>query len=184
MSRYLFLQSLSITSGSHKVIIIWHKWWLPPRLSNHQSLLPTAVLSRPTLTQTIRQHNQILLLQVVKPLLFRNNWLQKLWFKLYINLILTKSLFQRYYQNSLQPMEVWYLLTFSKFQSTTHVEKKKLAIKILTGNHRAKITICIITQNPWEIGFELLQCVSKSISEKNFFGLVRTPINLQKFDIT
>ena len=112
MSRYLFLQSLSITSGSHKVVIIWNKRWLPPRLSNHQSLLPTAVLSRPTLTQTIRQHNQILLLQVFKPLLFRNNWLQKLWFKLYINLILTKSLFQRYYQNSLQPMEVWYLLNF------------------------------------------------------------------------
>ena len=94
MSRYLFLESLSITSGSNKVIIIWHKWWLPPRLSNHQSLLPTAVLSRPTLTQTIRQHNQILLLQVVKPLLFRNNWLQKLWFKLYINLILTKSVLE------------------------------------------------------------------------------------------
>ena len=33
----------------------------------------------------------------------------------------------------------------------------------------AKIIISIITQNPWEIGFELLQHTTKSFSERSFF---------------
>ena len=47
--------------------------------------------------------------------------------------------------------------------------RKRTTIKISTGYHRAKLTISIITQNPWEIGFELLQHTSKSISKDFFF---------------
>ena len=50
----------------------------------------------------------------------------------------------------------------------THWEGKP-TLETLTGNHRAKIIICIITQNPWEIGFELLQHTTKSFSERSFF---------------
>ena len=45
----------------------------------------------------------------------------------------------------------------------------KPTLETLTGNHRAKIIICIITQNPWEIGFELLQYTTKSFSKRCFF---------------
>ena len=50
----------------------------------------------------------------------------------------------------------------------THWEGKP-TLETLTGNHRAKIIICIITQNPWKIGFELLQHTTKSFSERSFF---------------
>ena len=50
----------------------------------------------------------------------------------------------------------------------THWEGKP-TLETLTGNHRAKIIICIITQNPWEIGFELLQHTTKSFSKRCFF---------------
>ena len=53
----------------------------------------------------------------------------------------------------------------------THLGKKT-AVKISTGNHRAKIIICIIMQNPWKLNFELLKQTSKSISERFFFPLV------------